>query len=184
MVNEKNSIRKNIRQQCLTLSEQTIKKYSLAICQQIVNLPCYKTATHIGVYLALKHEADLQFFIDQAWRDHKIIYLPVITDYEKKIMEFYSYTASTTLELNRYGILEPLISPEKQTHLLDIIITPLVAFDNRLNRLGQGLGYYDRYLSTAHAITVGVGYEIQRVHAVPVEAWDIPLDFVITENSV
>lgn len=66
----------------------------------------------------------------------------------------------------------------------DLILVPLVAFDDALNRLGQGGGHYDRYLA-AHpsALRVGVAWEGQRVDRLPTQPWDIPLDAIITERK-
>ena len=58
-------------------------------------------------------------------------------------MDFYKWKFSEPLTINKYGIPEPeksfLVYP-------DILLVPLVAFDNKLNRLGYGGGYYDRLL--------------------------------------
>jgi 5-formyltetrahydrofolate cyclo-ligase len=65
----------------------------------------------------------------------------------------------------------------------DVVFVPLVAFDVKMNRLGQGGGHYDRYLALhENALRVGVAWDAQRVDALPVRAWDIPLDAVITEQ--
>jgi 5-formyltetrahydrofolate cyclo-ligase len=65
----------------------------------------------------------------------------------------------------------------------DIVFVPLVAFDSKMNRLGQGGGHYDRYLSLhENALRVGIAWDAQRVDALPVRAWDMPLDAVITEQ--
>uniref|UniRef100_UPI0026709D2D 5-formyltetrahydrofolate cyclo-ligase n=1 Tax=Sphingomonas bacterium TaxID=1895847 RepID=UPI0026709D2D len=66
----------------------------------------------------------------------------------------------------------------------DVILTPLVAFDAMLNRLGQGAGHYDRAFE-AHpsAWRVGVAWSIQRVAALAPDPWDVPLHDIITETD-
>ncbi|MFZ8396223.1 5-formyltetrahydrofolate cyclo-ligase, partial [Staphylococcus aureus] len=64
----------------------------------------------------------------------------------------------------------------------DIILTPMLAFDAKLDRLGQGAGYYDRAFATfPDAWRIGVAWSVQQVESLPTEAWDMPLHAVITE---
>jgi 5-formyltetrahydrofolate cyclo-ligase len=92
---------------------------------------------------------------------------------------------------NKFGILEPkldqtLVKPVKE---LDLICTPLVAFDSHGHRLGMGGGYYDRTL--AHwfktgegAQPMGLAHDCQHVEQLPTEAWDIPLPKIITPSQI
>jgi 5-formyltetrahydrofolate cyclo-ligase len=64
------------------------------------------------------------------------------------------------------------------------VIVPLLAFDRRGHRLGYGKGYYDRLLAASQATTIGVGFAAQEIDALPAQAYDIALDYVITEHEV
>jgi 5-formyltetrahydrofolate cyclo-ligase len=83
----------------------------------------------------------------------------------------------------------PIPTPAEDKALVepDLLITPLLAFDMRGNRLGQGAGYYDMTLielrKRKKIYAVGVGYDCQRIDEVPFGALDAPLDKVITENQ-
>jgi 5-formyltetrahydrofolate cyclo-ligase len=67
----------------------------------------------------------------------------------------------------------------------DVILTPLVGFDRRLNRLGQGAGHYDRAFARYEAAwRVGVAWSVQEVPAIPADIWDVPLNAVITEEAM
>jgi 5-formyltetrahydrofolate cyclo-ligase len=67
----------------------------------------------------------------------------------------------------------------------DTILTPLVGFDARLNRLGQGAAHYDRaFAHYPDAWRVGVAWSVQQVPAVPTDIWDVPLHAVITEEGM
>ena len=67
-----------------------------------------------------------------------------------------------------------------------IVIAPLLAFDARGFRVGYGAGYYDMTLAQLRAagdvLAVGVGYDAQEVDTVPIEDWDQPLDWIVTER--
>ena len=104
------------------------------------------------------------------------------------VMHFHHYTASTTLLPNRFAIAEPAptSTPVDATDL-DVVLVPLVAFDESGTRLGMGGGYYDRYLSGLRpdAKTLGVAFACQQsAEPLPREPWDVPLHAVVTENGV
>lgn len=97
-------------------------------------------------------------------------------------LRFLGWSPGEPLEIGPYGIEQP--PGDRPVVRPDIILVPLLAFDAALNRLGQGAGYYDRTLA-AHdaALAVGIAWSVQQVDEVPVDAWDRPLDAVITEKS-
>lgn len=67
----------------------------------------------------------------------------------------------------------------------DVIIVPVVAFDNSCHRIGYGGGWYDQFLKDQpEAIKIGLAFEVQKVNKVPAESHDIPLDMIITEGQV
>lgn len=69
--------------------------------------------------------------------------------------------------------------------LIDVIIVPMLGFDDSLHRLGYGGGYYDRLLA-AHpeSYKLGVCFDLGKVEGLPVESHDIPLNTIITESAV
>lgn len=183
----KTKIRKEMRQRRLALSPETHQLTSQKICNALMARPEYKSANVIATYLPCQNEVDSKTLIDAAWAAHKTICLPVITDYQKKKMMFYTHTAKAPLIDNQYQILEP--DTKQQTPLdstdIDLLITPLIAFDQEGNRLGQGGGYYDRFLSQylnakQKPIIAGIAYDFQEISNIPVDPWDIPLDFIIS----
>ena len=99
-------------------------------------------------------------------------------------MNFFDWSFKDPLLINIYGIPEPiserLVDP-------DILLVPLVAFDNELNRLGYGGGYYDRYLARTlkykKIITIGLGYSFQKIKKLPINQHDMKLDHIVTEKN-
>ena len=72
----------------------------------------------------------------------------------------------------------------EQTVQFDCIIVPMLGFDRRLHRLGQGGGYYDRLLFEQQgAFKVGVCYEFGKIDELPIEDHDVPLDVIVTESA-
>ena len=108
--------------------------------------------------------------------------LPIIKDNFE--MEFYEYKTTDPLYFNKYGIPEPQI---KKKIIPNILLIPLVAFDKKLNRLGYGGGFYDRFIertSKISLIKIGLAFSHQRVENVPTEKFDKKLDFIITEKEI
>jgi 5-formyltetrahydrofolate cyclo-ligase len=113
----------------------------------------------------------------------------VLTD--AKSLNFTQFNASDELQPNQHSILEP-VSTQHIVHAnkLDLVITPLLAFDKVGNRVGAGGGYYDRtfaFLFTnpeKSPFLLGLGYEIQRCEDLHPEPWDIKLNGVLTEKSL
>ena len=68
------------------------------------------------------------------------------------------------------------------------MLVPLVAFDKNLNRVGYGSGFYDRYIKKIRKIkkivTIGLAYSFQQIKKIPINKYDIKLDFIITEKKL
>jgi len=143
---------------------------------------------NIAVYLAFDGEIDLHYLIEALWQTDHLIFLPALHPHTHEL-SFVRYCPSTIMKKNQYGILEPenateCISPED----LDVVLMPLVAFDYKGTRLGMGKGYYDKSFafcrsSPVKPMLVGVAYECQYCETLPANAWDVPLDGIMTEKK-
>jgi len=112
--------------------------------------------------------------------------LPV-TPLEDKILQFREWTPKINLVKGKYGILEP--NQDCNTIEPDMLLVPLLAYDELGHRLGYGGGYYDQTLkklmSTKKSITcIGVAFKIQRFKKLPIDSFDIPLDAIIDEDGL
>lgn len=157
----------------------------------IADAPFFKKFRHLACYLPFEDEFDTGPLIEQIWQAKKCCYLPVLAE-EEKALGFVRYQPKDAVRPNRYSILEPARScgafPAEN---LEVIFTPLVAFDLRGCRLGTGGGYYDRTFSFLHQhpasakrpILIGLAYAEQQAEELPVDAWDVLLDGVVTEEK-
>ena len=100
---------------------------------------------------------------------------------------FAQWTAATEMKKNRYGIPEPCQSPEILLFNIDLMLLPVVGWDESGGRLGMGAGFYDRALAPLSQsevpIRTGVAYQLQKVPEVPVEPWDIRLHMLLSETG-
>ncbi len=200
-------IRRLVRQRRRNLStvEQESYAFQLSIQLQkrvlgyLQNRPTTNIPIKLALYLANDGELNPQPFIDWCWytkKTHNVqIYLPVVHPFSEGNLLFFNYTPETIMTKNQFGISEPKLNITTQCSPLelDIIFTPLVAFDKSGNRLGMGGGFYDRTLSyiqknqTQNKLTniIGLAHQCQEVESLPIEAWDMPLAEIITpENNI
>ena len=98
-------------------------------------------------------------------------------------MDFFIWTSKDPLSVNKYGIPEPI---SKKKVYPNILLVPLVAFDKSNNRIGYGGGFYDRYINkikkNKKIITIGLAFSFQKVNNIPINEYDIKLDFIVTEK--
>jgi 5-formyltetrahydrofolate cyclo-ligase len=103
-------------------------------------------------------------------------------------LAFYPHREGDGWETGPYGIPEPPSPAGVEPRLSgwDIIVVPGLAFDRRGNRLGHGFGYYDRFLGglPESVPRVGLAWASQRIPEVPVDAWDVPVHALVTEEGV
>jgi len=185
---ERRSLRQRIRAQRRALPERERAAADRAIAASIRRLGVFRGARRIAVFLAFDGEPTLQRLIEAAARAGKRVYAPVIT---RSRMRFAELDLGARLGTNFFGILEPDPARRVDPRRLDLVLTPLVAFDDRGVRVGVGRGYYDRcfrFLRTRSAWRrpklLGVAYELQRVATIDAEAWDVPLWGAVTEAGV
>lgn len=186
-------LRRQMRQRRRSLDPATRAEAHRQFARILDRMLLLRPGRHVAVYLAYGHEADLRHVIDVARRRRCLLYLPVITHFRHARMRFVRYRTDSALRENRYGIAEPehrraAVVP---TRRLDLVLLPLVAFDERGWRLGSGAGFYDRSLhhlregrSWRRPKLVGVAYECQRVACLQPQRWDVPLDAVVTERGL
>ena len=133
-------------------------------------------------YLPLGSEADPAVLANAARAAGCVLALPRTIDRATPIA-FHRWDAADPIETAAYGLRQPLAGSPRMVP--DIVLVPLVGFDARGNRLGQGAGHYDRALAALpHVWTLGVAWSMQRVAALPVDPWDRPLDAVVTETGL
>ena len=155
----------------------------------MLSFPPVVLAHTVAVFLSFDGELDTQPLIEQLWRAGKRVYLPVLHPFSRGNLLFLHYHPHSDLVTNRLNIQEPRLDVRDVLPLskLDVLITPLVAFDEDGQRLGMGGGFYDRTLQNwqQHQIhPVGYAHDCQRVEKLPVEEWDIPLPAVVTPSKV
>ncbi|MDH5392677.1 MAG: 5-formyltetrahydrofolate cyclo-ligase [Gammaproteobacteria bacterium] len=188
---QRQSLRQQLRQQRRQLSLKQQQAHGKRLANNLRLNRYFSQVKDVAFYLAEDAEISTSAAIKAAWKSHKNVYLPVLSPYADELF-FAPYRPTTSLKLNRFGIAEPAVAIRhcKRAHQLQLIFMPLVGFDIKGNRLGMGGGFYDRSLhfrqhqqSWRKPRLIGLAHECQKVAAIPVEHWDIPLDGIATEKT-
>jgi 5-formyltetrahydrofolate cyclo-ligase len=181
---EKSSLRKKLILERQNLSQNDRQKWDEQIFKNLVASKAIQKASSISCFVGsqLKSEIDtlpiLQYFLEQNF----LVSVPVMLD--KTNIKMAQIQGMDDLEPNNWGILEPrdkqFVSVEP-----DICVVPLLAADQQKHRVGYGAGYYDRYLSSlSNSITIGIVYQCFIFEKLPSEIHDIPLNIIVTDQTV
>ncbi len=137
----------------------------------------------IGGYYPFNHEIDILNVLKIFEKKGYTISLPKVK--KQNMMNFFEWSFKDPLKINKFGIPETI---SKKKVFPEVLLIPLVAFDNNLNRLGYGGGYYDRYISKYDGknklIKIGLGFSFQKIKSLPINEYDKKLDFILTEKDL
>ncbi len=174
----------------LTPSEQ--RKAAQGLYRQLAQHPLFRRAKHISLYLPTDGEIDPRLLLRAAQRRGKATYLPVLSAWPRTKMVFQRVRPGEKLLPNRFRILEPRvnISRQRKVWALDLVLLPLVGFDDAGGRLGMGGGFYDRSLaylarrqSWRKPTLLGLAHECQKVERLVQASWDVPLAGTVTDKQ-
>ncbi len=182
---DKSEIRKLGKQGRSQVKGEVRTEYENRICQRIRESKEYQKATRILSYQAFGAEVSLEELNQWAVEDGKQLAYPYCTD--KTTMIALIPTDEDSWGEDLYGIRVPM--PEKSIELqpeeIELVLTPLVAFDMACNRTGMGAGVYDRFLPKCkNATFIGIAFEAQRMEEIPTDEHDVTLRAVISEKKM
>lgn len=181
--------RRPIRERRQELPEISIAQASKRVAAQLIYFHPLQEAKKIAHYMPTEGEINSKFILECEPFRNKNYFLPVL-NFETKTLLFYPHPLDEPLVENKLSILEPNVDGKKALALeeLDIIFIPLVGFDKNCNRLGRGGGYYDRTLAKLgdkkKPLLIGLAYEFQKIDNIEAQPWDVPMDFIVTENEI
>lgn len=193
MSTEKTDLRRSLRIRRNTLSAEERRLAARQLALNVAGTRLFLTSRRIACYLPNDGEIDTGGIIERVGRLRKTCYLPVLSRLLHDRLWFARIGAETEFTPNRFGIPEPVVGARElvRAQELDLILMPLVGFDDDGNRLGMGGGFYDRsleFLRHRHhwrkPHVLGLAYDFQRVNGLVPDPWDIPLQGVATNRAV
>lgn len=183
---KKKLIREEVLKKRKGLSAQDRAIYSEKIAEKILTSDFYKNSETIMCFINFSNEVSTRNFMERVIADGKRIAVPITYP------DTYQLKPSILKSLNElepgfYNILTPkkeferFIDPSE----IDLVIVPGVAFRKDGYRVGYGGGYYDRFLSKIpNTPTIAIGFDIQIVEDLPVDSYDIAVDYIYTEKNI
>lgn len=175
----KSVLRNQLRLAYQEMTDDARKNIDSRLIMRLMGHDLYKNCSRIFLYASVGSEIDTHTLINSAYSAGKTVALPKCKS--AGLMEFHRYQGR--LLTGKFSIPEPesdeILSPEKN----DLMIVPGLAFDKQGYRVGQGGGYYDRYLARFDCVKIGLCRDIFLLEEVPVQWNDLPVDYVITETE-
>lgn len=185
-------LRRMLRKARRELSPSEQRKAALGLYRQLAQQPLFRRAKHISLYLPTDGEIDPRLLLRAARRRGKATYLPVLSAWPRTKMVFQRVRPGEKLRPNRFRILEPRVNigQQRKVWALDLVLLPLVGFDDVGGRLGMGGGFYDRSLaylarrkSWRKPTLLGLAHECQKVEKLTQASWDVPLAGTVTDKQ-
>ena len=171
-----------------SMSAAERERASRRVANCFLNSRYFLASDTIACYLSTWDEVDTSAIIERAWSAKKRVFLPVISAHGE--MTFHETLPGTAMAMNHFGLWQPVSGKPIDARRLDVVVTPLVAFDNERNRIGMGGGYFDRTFSflgsRQHWLRpklIGVAFGCQCVEKIPPNPWDIPVFRVFADTG-
>lgn len=182
---DKKVLRNFLKEKRINLSSAYVEDCSFKIFEHLkgTNISNYN---NILVYSDFKNEVKTGVIIDYLLSEGKRVYLPKCNTEDKTFVPLEIKTKKFNSIINKYGIDEPQDSTDGFSEIMiDCVIAPGIAFDEKGNRIGFGAGYYDKFLSKNKSVLkIGLCYEFQIVRSIESCVYDIPMNIVITEKRI
>ena len=174
----KQKLRKEAKEQ--RFSETGVQEKSEKIIETLFKSPEYIKAKKVLFYVSIGKEVNTRQAIDMSIGEKKV-FIPYIVGKDIEISEISSLSETVP---GSFGIPEPILKNPLPIREIDLIIVPGIAFDDLGNRIGYGMGYYDKLISKSSAPCIALAYESQIYPMIPVEEHDKRVDKIITEKKV
>ncbi|MFO8154171.1 MAG: 5-formyltetrahydrofolate cyclo-ligase [Thioalkalivibrio sp.] len=180
-----------MRRRRARLSSATLRANSAAIAGHALRCLRILGPRTLAGYFGIRGEIDLTGLLARQATLGVRVAMPVLERHRPGHMHFRAWSPGDRLCHNAFGIQEPCPgAPRVWRRELDVVLLPLVAFDSNGHRLGMGGGYYDRYFAPRRLVgtprprLIGIAHAFQQVPRLERQAWDVPLDGVITEGGL
>lgn len=170
-----NKVRKDIFERLKKMSDKD--SASKAIYEKLIALAVYKNSRKLLCYISTPQEVGTADIIENALKNKKSVGVPIT----KEELSFVAISKDTQYIRGAFGIFEPKGGREMTE--FDTVIVPMVAFDEKCNRLGHGKGYYDRYLRDKNCYKIGIAFAEQEA-MFEVHSHDICMDMIITQDKI
>jgi 5-formyltetrahydrofolate cyclo-ligase len=182
----KKELRQRLRKQLAAMSKHEMATKSARATQLLVSTPEFAESEVIMVFLSLPSEIDTTGLVLRAWQEHKRVLAPRISWEQRRMMPTEVRSLTSDLVETAMGLREPVTGAPIPIPIIDMVVVPGIAFDEKGDRLGRGRGFYDRFLAHPEfkGISCGLAFEAQLLAEVPVGPLDRPVTMLVTDEKI
>ncbi|CAN5441224.1 5-formyltetrahydrofolate cyclo-ligase [soil metagenome] len=188
MTDNKQELRERVLQRRQDITDDDRSLWNMIIFERAHKLRPFQMARRVHLYRSFGTEVESNHFFDYAWGIGKEVYVPVMRQGTAELAHV-RVDRDTKWHRGAFGVEEPVVESEMLVESTDerwnaecAIVVPVVGFDLHCHRLGYGKGFYDRFLATTTAVSIGLAFECQKLQHVAAEDHDVPLTCVVTEQ--
>jgi 5-formyltetrahydrofolate cyclo-ligase len=160
---KKAALRTLMIEQRKLLAAEEVNRRSRLICERFFAEFSLTRVKHLHVFLSIEEKAEVHTWpiIRKIWNQHPDIKIVVpVTPPQSELLAHHLLTSDTELRVTKWGIPEPVNSPQINPEQLDLVLVPLLCFDLNGDRVGYGKGFYDRFLTSCHSSIPFIGLSL------------------------
>ncbi len=182
----KQELREQLRRKLEVIADQQLRQRSATACQHLFETPEYRRAEVVMIYLSMPHEVDTTQIALHCWSNMKRVLAPKVAWEQRRLLPIEINSLTSDVHHGQQGIPEAVEGLPFPVADIDLVIVPGLGFDVRGNRLGRGLGFYDRFLCHRDfaGVACGLALEDQVVPEIPADERDVPMHMLVTDQSV
>lgn len=183
---DKPVVRELLKARLRALPPQDRSRASQAIARNVLDLPEYRQARCVMLFVSMASEADTSAIAADAWQHGKRVLVPVARMEDRSMHAVEIASLAEAKRRTAVGVMEPESGTPIDPAEIDLILVPGLGFGPSGERIGRGAGFYDRFLADRRlrAITCGLGFEVQVIEGIPMSPRDIALQMLVTETQV
>jgi 5-formyltetrahydrofolate cyclo-ligase len=183
---KKNFLRTKYKNKRLELNEEVIKTSSEEILLKLTDFILSNEFQHVHVFLSSQRHKEIatKDFIEVMWQNGVNVYTSISNMQESSLTHFRIFPETKSC-INKWGIPEPIDAEQVDEKTFDVVVTPLLIFDQNGYRVGYGKGFYDRFFALCQPEVVKIGVSLFEPveHIEDIDEFDFPLDFCITPDQ-
>lgn len=180
----KTKLRLQILERLNQLSEEEKTEIENLLISHLIHSKLFQKSSVIGTTFSQPFEWNTKPIMEKAWEENKTVVVPKTYPMTRQLT-FFEVHKDSELEVGYGNILEPKeeYSKKYDKNEIDLLIVPGIVFDEYGYRIGFGGGYYDRFLTDYKRTTVSIASKRQMFEKIPIQPYDIPVDFLVTEDG-
>jgi 5-formyltetrahydrofolate cyclo-ligase len=183
---DKSEVRRQLRDKLMAMSEADRTVKSLAAAALMAASPEFAAAGVVMLYLSSPHEVDTAPLALRCWQSGKTVVVPKVSWNQRRMLPVEITSLQTSMTTIGPGVREPVSGNPIPINLIDLVIVPGLGFSTEGQRIGRGMGFYDRFLALPEFIglSCGLAFEEQIVPSLPVLDHDMSLSMLCTDREI